>query len=132
MKEKLSEKISLFSGIYFNVDKNRGLNGFCDYIISQSSEQIYLDVPAIAIVEANNENIISGVGQCIAEMYAARIFNETENKYLRCHYGAVTTGNEWKFIQLVKDLAYIDIQSYYMSDVKNIIGILVNMAEPKN
>jgi len=132
VKEKLSEKISLFSGIDFNVDKERGLNGFCDYIISLSCEQLYLDVPAIAIVEAKNENIISGIGQCIAEMYAARIYNEKENNKVSCIYGAVTTGNEWKFIKLVKDSAYIDHQSYYMSDIKKIIGILVNMAEQKN
>lgn len=132
VKEKLAEKISLFSGIDFNVDKDRGLNGFCDYIISQSQEQLYLDVPAIAIVEAKNENIISGVGQCLAEMYAARIFNEKEDNKLSCIYGAVTTGNEWKFLQIVKDLAYIDIQSYYLSDIQKIIGILVKMAEPKN
>jgi hypothetical protein len=131
VKDKLSDKISFFSGIDFNVDKERGLNGFCDYIISTSSEQLYLDVPVIAIVEAKNENIIAGVGQCLAEMYAAKIFNEKENNKVSCIYGAVTTGNEWKFIQLIKDLAYIDIQSYYMSDIKKIIGILVNMAEPK-
>ena len=132
VKEKLSDKISLFSGIDFNVDKERGLNGFCDYIISQSSEQFYLDVPAIAIVEAKNENIISGIGQCIAEMYAARIYNEKEKNMVSNIYGAVTTGNEWKFIKLIKDSAYIDRQSYYMSDIKKIIGILVNMVEPTN
>lgn len=40
MKEKLSEQISLFSRIDFNVDKDRGLTCFCDYI-SKSSEQMY-------------------------------------------------------------------------------------------
>jgi hypothetical protein len=34
VKEKFSEKISLFSGIDFSVDKERGLNGFCDYVIT--------------------------------------------------------------------------------------------------
>jgi hypothetical protein len=131
VKEKLSEKISLFSGIDFNVDKEHGLTGFCDYIISDSPEQLYLDIPVIAIVEAKNENIISGIGQCLAEMYAARIYNEKENNRLPCIYGAVTTGDEWKFLKLIKDSAYIDIQSYYMSDIKKIIGILVNMIEQK-
>ncbi len=42
IKEKLSEKISLFLGIDFNVDKEKGLNGYCDYIISKSPEQFYL------------------------------------------------------------------------------------------
>jgi len=130
-KEKLSEEISLFSGIDFNVDKERGLNGFCDYIISNSPEQLYLDIPVIIIVEAKNENIISGIGQCIAEMYAARIYNEKENIELPCLYGGVTTGDEWKFIKLIKESVYIDNQSYYMSDIKKIIGILVSMLEQK-
>jgi hypothetical protein len=136
LKEKFSDKISLFSGIEFsgidfNVDKDKGLNGFCDYIISGSSEQLYLDVPVIVIVEAKNENINSGMGQCIAEMYAAKIFNEAENQSLSCIYGAITTGDEWRFIKLKENIAYIDLQSYYMSDIKKVVGILKNMAEQK-
>ena len=92
VKEKSSEKISLFSGIDFNVDKEKGLTGFCDYIISGSEEQLYLDLPVITIVEAKNENIISGLGQCIAEMYAAQLFNQEESNDFPCVYGAVTTG----------------------------------------
>ncbi|NES25125.1 MAG: hypothetical protein F6K41_41015 [Symploca sp. SIO3E6] len=128
VKEKFSDKISLFSGIDFNVDKEKGLNGFCDYIISGSEEQLYLDVPVIAIVEAKNENIISGLGQCIAQMYAVQLFNQAENQNLSCVYGAVTTGDEWKFVKLEKNVAYIDKDLYYMSDIKKIIGILVKMA----
>ena len=90
----LAESISLFSGIDFTVDRERGLSGFCDYILSQSAEQLYLDVPVMAVVEAKNEDIISGLGQCIAEMYAAKLYNEKENRLLPCIYGAVTTGDE--------------------------------------
>jgi len=129
LKDKFSEKISFFSGIDFTVDKERGLNGFCDYIISNSPEQLYLDIPVITVVEAKNENIISGLGQCVAEMLAAKIYNEKENINLPCIYGAVTTGDEWKFIKLIKEIVYIDNQSYYISDIKKIIGILVSMLE---
>ncbi len=131
VKEQLSGKISLFSGIDFNVDKEKGLTGFCDYIISNSEEQLYLDVPIVTIVEAKNENIISGLGQCIAEMYAAQLYNEEESHDFLCVYGAVTTGDEWKFIKLKENVAYIDNDLYYMSDIKKIIGILVDMAKQK-
>lgn len=127
VKEMLSEEVSLFSGVDFTVDKERGLNGYCDYIMSNSSEQLYIDTPVVAIVEAKNENIISGLGQCIAEMYAAVLYNEREEIHLPCIYGAVTTGDEWKFLKLEEDTAYIDRPSYYMSDLAKIIGILVNM-----
>jgi len=95
--------------------------------MSRSSEQLYIDTPVVAIVEAKNENIISGLGQCIAEMYAAVLYNEREEIHLPCIYGAVTTGDEWKFLKLEEDTAYIDRPSYYMSDLAKIIGILVNM-----
>ena len=35
--------------------------------------------PIITVVEAKNENLISSLGQCIAEMVAASIFNQAEN-----------------------------------------------------
>ncbi len=126
-KEMLSESISLFSGIDFTVDRERGLSGFCDYILSQSAEQLYLDVPVMAVVEAKNEDIISGLGQCIAEMYAAKLYNEKENHNLPCIYGAVTTGDEWKFLKLAEDTVFIDKPSYYISSIGKIMGILAYM-----
>uniref|UniRef100_UPI004055E3D5 hypothetical protein n=1 Tax=Candidatus Electronema sp. TaxID=2698783 RepID=UPI004055E3D5 len=126
-KEMLAESISLFSGIDFTVDRERGLSGFCDYILSQSAEQLYLDVPVMAVVEAKNEDIIAGLGQCIAEMYAAKLYNEKENRHLPCIYGAVTTGDEWKFLKLAEDTVFIDKPSYYISSIGKIMGILAHM-----
>lgn len=122
-------RINLFSGIDFNIDKERGLTGFCDFILSDSSEQFYLDRPVIAVVEAKNENIIAGLGQCIAEMYAARIYNEKEGHNLPCQHGTVTTGDEWKFINLENDTAAIDLDFYYVIEIEKIIGILAAMAQ---
>jgi len=115
--------ISFFSGIDFTVDKEKGLNGFCDFIISKSPEQLFLDSPVLAVVEAKNEKIVSGLGQCIAEMIATKIYNERENNSISCIYGAVTTGHAWKFLKFEKDTAYIDIEDYYIKSPKKIIGI---------
>lgn len=128
-KEQSSTTTSLFSGIDFNVDKDKGLNGFCDYILGHSKEQLYLDVPVITVVEAKNENIISGLGQCIAEMYAAQLFNRQEESHLFRIYGAVTTGDEWKFMTLQDNIASIDQDLYYIRDIEKIVGILVQMLE---
>jgi len=106
--------ISFFSGIDFTVDKEKGLNGFCDFIISRSPEQLFLDIPVLAMVEAKNEKIVRGLGQCVAEMIAARIYNEREGNAVPCIYGAVTTGHAWKFLKLEDDTAYIDIEDYYI------------------
>ena len=72
-------QISLFSGTEFDVDQEKGLSGYCDYIISCSKEQYFISVPVVTIVEAKNENIKGGLGQCIAEMVAAQIFNQQEH-----------------------------------------------------
>lgn len=127
LKEQLHDKISLFSGIDFTVDKEKGLNGFCDYIISASQEQLYLESPVIAIVEAKNENIIGGLGQCIAEMVAAKIYNDKEQLDWPVIYGAVTTGDEWKFLKLENNRVFIDSEVYYISDIGKIVAILIKM-----
>ena len=125
MKRQL--EISFFSGIDFSVDRDKGLNGFCDFIISQSPEQLYLDTPVIALVEAKNEKIVSGLGQCIAEMVAVQIYNQQDGKDVPFIYGAVTTGHVWKFLKLANNVVFIDVENYYIKDSRKIIGIFVEM-----
>ncbi len=129
LRRIFDKKISFFSGIEFTVDKERGLNGFCDFIISDSPEQLMLDFPVVAIVEAKNENLIAGLGQCIAEMVAAEIQNRKEHKPIEAIYGAVTSGNAWKFIALRQSIAYIDLKEYYIDNVGKILGILTAMVK---
>ncbi len=123
----LKDKISLFSGINLEVDKQQDLNGFCDFLISKSPEQYYLNAPIITIVEAKNENISGGLGQCIAEMFAAYLFNEKEGLILPNIYGVVTTGNTWKFLKYELNTVYIDVPEYHVTNINKIVGILVNM-----
>ncbi|NEO57739.1 MAG: hypothetical protein F6K54_34555 [Okeania sp. SIO3B5] len=120
-------QISFFSGIDFSVDRDKGLNGFCDFIISQSPEQLYLDTPVVVLIEAKNERIVGGLGECIAEMVAAEIYNEQDGKDVPFVYGAVTTGHIWKFLKLEKNVVFIDVENYYIKDSRKIIGILVEM-----
>jgi hypothetical protein len=128
LRKVLEHKISLFSGVEFNVDKEKGLNGFCDFIISASSEQLMLCSPIVAVVEAKNENIIGGLGQCIAEMVAAKIFNELENdESVKRIYGVVTTGTTWKFLKIDGMDVHIDLDDYPIENPDKIIGILLAM-----
>ncbi len=60
-KFHFKDKISLFSGIEFNVEPEQGLNGRCDFIISKSKEQLELSAPLVVMVEAKNENIPRGI-----------------------------------------------------------------------
>ena len=123
----LDQEVSLFSGIEFNVDKNRGLNGICDYIISLSAEQLFLDAPIITIVEAKNDNLKAGLGQCISEMLAAKIFNENKNLNIENIFGAVTTGSLWNFLKLTRKTVWIDSDEYHISSVAKILGIFISI-----
>ena len=129
LRKLLKHKISLFSGIEFNVDKQKGLCGFCDFIISASQEQLILNSPIIAVVEAKNENIIAGLGQCIAEMVAAKLFNELENEVIKNIYGVVTTGTTWKFLKMQGVNVYIDLDDYPIETPDKILGILLAMVK---
>jgi hypothetical protein len=119
--------VSLFSGTEFTVDPARGLNGFCDYLLSLSRTQIEIEAPVVAIVEAKNENIRAGIPQCVAEMLAARIFNEGRGRPTRVVFGAVTSGSDWRFLRLRDATVEIDTAEYYASDVERIVGVLVHM-----
>jgi len=128
LRNNFKDRISLFSGIDFEVDKEKYLNGFCDFIISLSSEQLFLTTPIVAVVEAKNENIIGGIGQCLAEMVASKIFNENENNHLVDDiYGVVTTGSAWKFLKLSKHAVLIDKKEYHIEHIEKIMGILSAM-----
>ncbi|OQY44711.1 MAG: hypothetical protein B6242_12090 [Anaerolineaceae bacterium 4572_78] len=127
LKQISNGKISFFSGVRFDVDKKQGLNGQCDYLISQSDNQFELHAPIVSIVEAKSENIKGGFGQCVATMIASRIFNKRENEPLETIYGIVTTGTNWKFLKLVGNVVYIDKDEYHVNSVEKIIGILIGI-----
>ena len=130
LRRQLKSSVSLFSGTEFNVDAEKGLNGTCDFLMSCSSEQLSIVAPVVAIVEAKKENLNAGLGQCIAEMLAAQIFNEREGNKVSSIYGAVTTGNIWKFLQLKNTMIQIDLTEYLISNLGQILGILCLAWQP--
>jgi hypothetical protein len=130
VRRLLNYQISLFLGNEFNVDSQRGLQGFCDYIISGSPEQLYISAPVTIIFEAKKEDIIGGLGQCVAAMVAAQIFNQSKGSEVERIYGSVTTGTNWKFLFLEGTVVYIDQIEYYIKEVDKILGILLQPFQP--
>jgi hypothetical protein len=126
LTKKFANQISLFSGVEFNIEPSQGLNGNCDFLISRSPEFLLINAPVIIVVEAKKENIKGGLGQCIAEMYAARLFNEREENQVTEIYGVVTTGEIWKFLRLSGEVVQIDLAEYFLNDVNKILGILAS------
>ncbi|MFK0733205.1 MAG: hypothetical protein ACIWVG_18955 [Gloeotrichia echinulata HAB0833] len=128
IRRKFAYKIGYFSGISFNVDESRGLNGVCDFLLSASENQLLITAPVVAIVEAKDNDIKLGLGQCVAEMVAAQIFNERKGQS-QTIYGVVSTGILWKFLMLEAQTIKIDRTEYFIGQLEQIIGIL---AEPFN
>lgn len=124
IRRKFNYEISLFSGIDFTVDSQRGLNGFCDFILSLSSEQLLVRSPVVVLVASKNDNLRSGLAQCIAEMVASQLFNERGGNQIKAIYGAVTIGTLWQFLKLEGNVVSIDLSEYYIKDIKKILGIL--------
>jgi hypothetical protein len=127
LRKLARHQVSLFSGIDFSVDPSQGLNGVCDFIVSQSPEQLFVSAPVLIVVEAKNENIKGGLAQCIAVMVAARLFNDREGSGVEAVYGVVTTGTNWRFLKLASGVVYIDQREYYIDRVEKILGILVSI-----
>ena len=125
VRRQLNYRISLFSGTEFNVEEELGLQGYCDFLLSFSSEQYFLTAPVITIVEAKNENIIRGLGQCVASMVGAQLFNQRSGNPVKVIYGAVTTGTNWKFLTLEEKIVRIDAGEYYIKEVDKILGIIL-------
>jgi hypothetical protein len=122
-------KIGYFSGNTFNVDDSKSLTGACDFILSASSNQSLVTAPVLTLVEAKDNDIRIGLGQCVAQMLTAQIFNTTKGIENKIIYGAVSTGTNWKFTMLEGDTVKIDLTEYFITQLNQILGIL---AEPFN
>ncbi|MFN0202758.1 MAG: hypothetical protein ACKVTZ_14640 [Bacteroidia bacterium] len=101
-------KFRTFSGYSFEVDETKGLNGYCDFILSAAAERADIIAPVFFLVEAKNDNVEKGFAQCGAEMYAATLFNAQQGRPCEMMYGCVTTGFLWCFLKLENNILYID------------------------
>ena len=126
-RRQAGHRFSLFSGVTFAVDPKRGLTGVCDYLLSLSPEQQFVRAPVFAIVEAKNDNLKRGLGQCVAEMVAAQVFNEREGR-AQTIYGSVTSGTLWRFLKLEGKQVTLEEKEHYLDQLAGILGILTAWA----
>ena len=131
LREHFERSISLFSGIEFNVEPESGLTGVCDFLISLSARQSFLESPIIILVEAKKDDLLIGLGQCVAEMVAAQRFNAEKGNDIPCIYGTITSGTDWKFLRLEGKCLHIDMTTYTIERCDRILGILSAMVAQK-
>ncbi|MFM8330421.1 MAG: hypothetical protein ACKN9T_01900 [Candidatus Methylumidiphilus sp.] len=124
LNQRNPDKITVFSGYPFDIDKKRGLNGFCDYLISNKPNAVFVESPVVAIVEVKRgQDLIDAAPQCIAEMYAAKQFNERHGEALPYVYGAVTTGYDWIFLRLDNSHVAIDPDRQMINALPQLLGV---------
>ena len=130
VRKLLNRQVSLFSGEEFTVDAQAGLAGICDFVISQSTEQLEIEAPIIVVVEAKKADLNVGMGQCMAEMVAAQRFNQQEKQPSSPIYGCISSGILWRFLKLEDQVVTIDVEDRLLNPLNQLLGILVWMAQP--
>ena len=129
IEERNADVVSFYSGYQFDVDKTLGLKGFCDFVLSFSPRSLIITEPVFCIAEAKNDNLDTGIPQCIAEMYAASIFNDRKKRPISTIFGAVTFGFQWQFIRFQNMKAEVDKTIYGLESLPKILGILQHIVD---
>lgn len=121
------DQLCVLSGVDFTVDAEAGLNGVCDFLIGRGPQLPMVTAPVLVVVEAKNESVPSGQGQCAAELVAVQRFNRREGTEVATLYGVITIGDNWRFMRLVGRELTIDIREYLIADLAKLFGILLHV-----
>jgi len=115
---------AVYSGFSLNVDAERGLQGFCDFLLAKLPLSIIPQSPIIAVVEAKlNQDLSAAVPQCAAEMYATRLWNEKRHQLSQVVFGSITTGESWLFLRLKEgNVIEVDNVTYPLSQLEHLLG----------
>jgi hypothetical protein len=125
VREQAGERVSILSGQRLDVDPGRHLLGECDFILAWSDPVPRLRAPVlIVVVEAKKNDIEAGLGQCVAQMVAAQVYNERSGQAVPAVYGCVTTGEDWQFLLLVGTAVTIGQGRLYIDNVGGILAAL--------
>ena len=124
-------KIYVLSGVDFTVDQEAGLSGVVDFMVGRGPQLSYVpSCPILAVVEAKNESIPGGQGQCVAEMVGAQRFNRDRGVVIDPLYGCVTNGSLWRFTRIGGNVFMMDDREYTLAEADRILGIFAHMLGP--
>lgn len=125
-----SDRIAIFAGENFEVDKSQSLTGTADYLICISKFKTAINAPVIAVADAKNSPS-EGIGQCIAELVAVTLFNERRHSELPTLFGIITNGEYWIFGKYDVDtkLFTYNPTRFSLDRLPRVIGILAYMLD---
>jgi hypothetical protein len=116
-------KLSVISGENLDIDKDLSLTGECDFVFSRNPNALFIESPIFCMIKAEKNDIMGGMGQCIAQMIGAQRLNEQDGVHYPMIYGCVTTGKAWHFLKMEGDLVTIDHKEIYLNEVPRLLGI---------
>ncbi|MCH8293725.1 hypothetical protein IH992_21805 [Candidatus Poribacteria bacterium] len=123
-RELSHNSFSIYSGERLDVEPDSGLVGECDFILTNTPPLPIIQAPIVVIVEAKKNDIEGGLGQCVAQMLGAKLFNQKEDNPIDTIFGCVTTGESWQFLKLENDIISINSGRHYINKVGEILGML--------
>lgn len=129
LEKRNRNEFAIFSGERLDVDEKKGLKGECDFIFSKGPISSTIQAPIFSLVEAKKNDIKEGLGQCVAQMLGAQLFNQQEGNKIEVIYGCVTTGENWQFLRLKGNIIALDITRYYLSELQKILWIFQNIID---
>lgn len=129
-RELSQDAVAIYSGQRLDVQPERGLVGECDFIVARTPPVPVLRAPLVTIVEAKKNDIEAGLGQCVAQLVGARVFNERTGKSGQTLFGCVTTGEDWQFLRLEGDIVAIDRRRYYLDNLGGILAVFQAIIQP--
>ncbi len=117
---------AIYSGYNFTVDAERGLQGFCDYLLAKLPLKVVPTTPIIAVVEAKlSGSLAAAIPQCAAEMYAMRLWNEKRGEPIQVIYGIITNRESWLFLRYKEGVVIeVDKKAFSLEKIENILDIL--------
>jgi hypothetical protein len=121
-RELVAVPVAIYSGQRLDVDAAKGLIGECDFILAIAPPVLPLRAPLATVVEAKKNDIEAGLGQCVAQMVAADLFNQAAGRQSAPVFGCVTTGEAWQFLRLAGPVAQIDQRRYYIDNLPGVLG----------
>ena len=119
---------TIYSGDNLVGDKEKGLQGECDFILSKDTKSYDISIPIFHVVEAKRNDLEEGIRQCSAQLVGAKKYNEKKGIQMEKLFGCTTTGDVWQFIEF-SDKLYIDNNKYYLSEVDSLLGVFQSIVD---
>lgn len=126
VRDRNRQSINVFSGEMLTY---QDLSGYCDFIVTANPVSLTPESPFIIVVEAKQQDLTSGIPQCVAEMIAARRLNQEAGLPREVLFGCVTIGSEWLFLQYRDNQVMMHSRVFYLNEVAEILGVFQYMID---